>query len=123
MDRTSGIVWAILIVVVAVPVFVASRFSLRWLRWFTCVTAFFLAIAITHFGLTHPEYGSANLLDSFLSGVDQVTIALVRPFWPGRVPAPGVAGAWIIAVALFLGYRLLEGRALASIFRDLGWVA
>jgi hypothetical protein len=113
MDLTSGIVWVVLIGVMALLVFAASRFSLRWLRWFACVTVFLLAAGVTRFGLMHPEPGSVSILDSFLSGVDRGIVALVHPFWPGRVPAPGVAGRWVLAVALFLGYRLLEGRALA----------
>ncbi len=76
------------------------------------VTAFILAIAVARFGLTHPEYTRANLVDSFLSGADQVTIALLHPLWPGKVPTPGVAGRWIIAFALLLVYRLLERWAL-----------
>jgi hypothetical protein len=105
-------VWAIFIGVAAALCFVGSRFSLRTLRLFTGVTAIVLAIAVTRFGFTHPEYRPTNLVDSFLSGVDQVTIAVLYPFWPGKVPAPGVAGRWIIAVALLLGYRQLEALAL-----------
>jgi hypothetical protein len=112
MALTSGIAWAILIVVVAALGFAGSWFSLRTLRLFTCLTAIVLTIAVTRFGLTHPEYRPTNLVDSFLSGVDQVTMAVLHPFWPGKVPAPGVAGRWIIAVALILGYRQLEGLAL-----------
>jgi hypothetical protein len=113
MDLTSGIVWAILIVVVAALAFVGSWFSLRTMRLFTCVVAIFLTIGVMRFGLMHPEYRPTNLVDSFLSGVDQVAIALLHPVWPGKVPAPGVAGRWIIAAALLLGYRQLEERALA----------
>jgi Ketopantoate hydroxymethyltransferase len=51
-------------------------------------------LSVTRFGLTHPEYRPTNLVDSFLSGVDQVTMAVLHPFWPGKVPAPGVAGRW-----------------------------
>jgi hypothetical protein len=111
MGLTSGIVWAIIIVVAAALGFAGFWFSLRTLRWFTLITAVVLMIAVTRFGLTHPEYKPANLVDSFLSGVDQVTIAVLYPFWPGKVPAPGVAGRWIIAVALLLGYRQLEALA------------
>jgi hypothetical protein len=113
MDLTSSeTAWAILIVVAVALVFAASWFSLRTLRVFTCVMAIVLAITITRFGASHPEYRHANLVDSFLSGVDQVAIAVLHPFWPGRVPALGVAGRWIIAVALFLGYRQLEALGL-----------
>jgi hypothetical protein len=112
MDLTSWIVWAILVVEVTALVFIGFWFSLRTLRWFAGATAIILAIAVARFGLTHPEYTRANLVDSFLSGADQVTIALLHPLWPGKVPAPGVAGRWIIAVALLLGYRLLERWAL-----------
>jgi len=112
MDQTLWVVWVVLVGVAAVLGLFGSCFSVRSLRWFTCVTALCLAIAVVRFGLAHPEYKSANLVDSFLSGVDQVTIALLHPLWPGRVPAPGVAGRWIIAVALLLGYRQLECRAL-----------
>jgi hypothetical protein len=112
MDLTSGIAWAILIVVAAALGFVGSWFSLRTLRSFTCVMAIVLTIGITRFGFTHPEYKPINLIDSFLSGVDQVAIALLHPFWPGQVPALGVVGRWIIAIAILLGYRQLEGSAL-----------
>jgi hypothetical protein len=112
MDMTSWIVWVIFVVEAAALVFVGFWFSLRTLRWFACVTAFILTIAVARFGLTHPEYMRSNLVDSFLSGADQVTVALLHPLWPGRAPAPGVAGRWIIAVALLLGYRQLEGWAL-----------
>ena len=112
MDLTSWVVWMILVVEVAALGFAGFWFSVRTLRWFTCVTGFILAVAVTRFGFTHLEYRPANLVDSFLSGVDQVTIALLHPLWPGKVPAPGVAGRWIIAFALLLGYRLLEGWAL-----------
>jgi hypothetical protein len=112
MDVTSGIAWAILIGVATALAFFSSRFSLRTLRFFTCLIAIILTITITRFGLTHPEYRPTNLVDSFLSGADRVTIALLHPFWPGKVIAPGVAGRWIIAVALLLGYRQLEARAL-----------
>jgi hypothetical protein len=112
MDMNSWIVWAILVADVAALVFIGFWFSLRTLRLFTCVTALILAIVVARFGLTHPEYKAGNLVDSFLSGADQVTIALLHPFWPGKVPAPGVAGRWIIAVALLLGYRQLEWWAL-----------
>lgn len=50
MDLTSEIVWAILIVVAVALAFVASWFSLRTLRLFTCVTAIVLTIAVTRFG-------------------------------------------------------------------------
>ena len=76
MDLTSGITLAILIVVAVVLRFAASWFSLRTLRAFACVTGFILMIAVTRFGLMHAEYTRANLVDSFLSGVDQVTVAL-----------------------------------------------
>src|SRR5215469_6659408 len=112
MDLTSWIVWAIVVIEAAALVFIGFWFSLRTLRLFTFVTAFILTIAVARFGLTHPEYRPANLVDSFLSGVDQVTIALLHPLWPGKVPAPGVAGRWIIAFAVLLGYRQLEGWTL-----------
>jgi len=112
MDLTSGIAWAILIVVAVALGFAGSGFSLRTLRSFTCVIAIVLTIAVTRFGFAHPEYRSTNLVDSLLSGVDQVVIALLHPFWPSKVPAPGVGGRWIIAVAILLGYRQLEGLAL-----------
>ncbi|HTR92193.1 MAG TPA: hypothetical protein VMI73_10680 [Trebonia sp.] len=105
-------VWGILVACAAALGFIGFWFSLRSLRWFTGVTAFVLAIAITRFGLTHPEYTSANLVDSFLSGVDRVVIALIYPIWRGLPPAPGVAGRWIIAAGLLLGYRELERWAL-----------
>jgi hypothetical protein len=113
VDQTLWIVWAVLFAELAALGFVACSFSLRTLRLFTGVTAFILAIAVTRFGLLHPEYSPThpNLVDSFLSGVDQVTIALLHPLWPGHVPVPGVAGRWIIAVALLLGYRQLEASA------------
>ncbi|WP_187365984.1 hypothetical protein [Trebonia kvetii] len=101
-------VWGILVACAAALGFIGFWFSLRSLRWFAGVTAFVVAIAITRFGLTHPEYTSANLVDSFLSGVDRVVIALIYPIWRGLPPAPGVAGRWIIAVGLLLGYRELE---------------
>ena len=69
MDRTSWIVWAILVVEVTALGFSGYWFSLRTLRWFTGVTAFILAIAVTRFGLMDPEYKSHNLVNSFLSGV------------------------------------------------------
>ena len=47
MDLTSGIAWAILIVVATVLGSAASWFSLRTLRWFTCVTAVLVAIVVT----------------------------------------------------------------------------
>ena len=56
MDLTSWIVWAILVVEVTALGFIGYWFSLRTLRLFTGVTAFILAIAVTRFGLTHPEY-------------------------------------------------------------------
>lgn len=110
MDRTSWIVWAILVVDVTALGFIGYWFSLRTLRLFTGVTAFILAIAVTRFGFMHldPGYKSANLVNSFLSGVDHVTMALLQPFWPGKAPAPGVAGRWIMAFALLFGYRQLE---------------
>jgi hypothetical protein len=112
MDVTSWIVWVIFGVEVAALGFVGFWFSLRTLRWFACVTAFILTIVVARFGLTHPEYMRSNLVDFFLSGADQVTIALLHPVWPGKVPAPGVAGRWIIAAVLLLAYRQLEGWAL-----------
>jgi hypothetical protein len=112
MGLTSGIVWAVLVAVVVTLVLAAFRFSLRTLRASTALIAIAVAVAVTRFGLTHPEYRPADLVDSFLSGVDRVTIAVLYPFWRGKVPAPGVAGRWIIVVALVLGYRLLEGVVL-----------
>src|SRR5215469_1622342 len=109
---TSLIVWVILAVGMAVLGLIGFWFSLRTLRLFTLVTAVALAITVTRFGFMHPEGTSGNLVDSFLSGVDQVTIALLRPLWPGKVPVPGVAGRWIIAFAVLLGYRQLEGWTL-----------
>jgi hypothetical protein len=79
---------------------------------FTCVTAIVVTIGVTRFGIVHPEYRLTTLVDPFLSGVDWITMALVHPFWPGKVPAPGIAGRWIIAAALLLGYRQLEQWAL-----------
>jgi hypothetical protein len=112
MDRTSWIVWAILVVEVTALGFIGYWFSLRTLRLFTGVTAFILAIAVTRFGFVHLDPGyKSNLVNSFLSGVDQVVKALLQPFWPGKPPAPGVAGRWIIAFALLFGYRQLEGWA------------
>jgi hypothetical protein len=113
MDRTSWIVWAILVVEVTALGFIGYWFSLRTLRLFTGVTAFILAIAVTRFGLMDPdpEYTPLNLVNSFLDGVDRVTKALLHPFWPGGAPAPGIAGRWIIAFALLLGYRQLEAWA------------
>lgn len=109
MDRTSWIVWAILVVEVTALGFIGYWFSLRTLRLFTGVTAFILAIAVTRFGSLHLDPGyKSNLVNSFLSGVDQVVMALLQPFYPGKAPAPGVAGRWIIAFALFFGYRQLE---------------
>jgi hypothetical protein len=114
MDLTSGIVWAILIIDGAALGLVGFWFSLRTLRWFTGVTSLILVIAITRFGLTHPEHTPADLVDAFLRGVDGVTSALLHPLWLGhRLPAPGVAGRWVIAVALLLGYRQLEALALS----------
>jgi hypothetical protein len=108
MDQTLWIVWAVLAAVAATLGLVGFWFSLRTLRVVTTVIALGLTIPVTRFGLAHPEYRPANLVDSFLSGVDQITIALLHPLWPGRVPVPGVAGRWVIVVLLFLGYRLLE---------------
>ena len=108
MVLASLTVWGILVACAAALCFIGFWFSLRSLRWFAGATAFVLAIAITRFGLTHPEYTSANLVDSFLSGVDRVVIALIYPIWQGLPPAPGVAGRWIVAAALLLGYRELE---------------
>jgi len=112
MDLASWIVWAVLVVEATALGFIGFWFSLRTLRSFAWVTGFVLIIAVTRFGLTHAEYARANLVDSFLSGADQVTIALLHPVWPGKVPAPGVAGRWIIAFTLLLSYRMLEGWAL-----------
>jgi predicted ferric reductase len=83
MDLTSWIVYAILAVELLVLGFVVFWFGLRALRWVTGVTALILAIAVARFGLTHPEYARANLVDSFLSGVDQIIIALLHPVWHG----------------------------------------
>jgi hypothetical protein len=112
MDQTLWIAWAVLFAELIALGFVGFWFSLWTLRLFTGVTAFILAIVVTRFGLLHPEYSPANLVDSFLSGVDQLTQALLHPLWPGRVPVPGVAGRWIIAAALLLGYRELEAWTL-----------
>ena len=108
MAVTSGILWAILILVAASLAFASSWFSVHTLRVFTGGIAIVLTILVTRFGLMHPEYRPTNLVDSFLSGIDQVAVALLHPLWRGQVPAPGVAGRWIIVGALLLGYRQLE---------------
>src|ERR1700726_4220445 len=113
MDVTSGltslIVWVILAVEFAALTFIGFSFSLRTLRWFAGVTAVALVIAVARFGLT----GSGNLVDAFGNGIDRVTSALLYPIWHGRLPVPGVALRWILAVALLLGYRQLEASTLA----------
>jgi hypothetical protein len=111
MHLTLWIVLLILIVAAALG-FVGSWFSLRTLRLFTCLTAIVLTIAVTRLGFVHATHTPVNLVSSFLNGVDQVIIALLHPIWPGKVPVPGVAGRWIIAVVILLGYRLLEERAI-----------
>src|ERR1700742_3222931 len=104
MGLTSLIVWVILAVEFTALWFIGFSFSLRTLRWFAGVTAVALAIATARFGLT----GSGNLVDAFLNGIDKATSALLYPVWHGRLPVPGVALRWIVAVALLLGYRQLE---------------
>ena len=110
MDLTSWIVWAILVVEVTALVFIGFWFSLRTLRLFAGATAFILAIAVARFGLTHPEYTRANLVDSFLSGADQVTIARRdRRAGKGPLPASPAAGSSPSRCSSFTGC-LNDGR-------------
>jgi hypothetical protein len=108
----TAIVWIIFVAELVGLGLVGRWFSLRTLRWFAGASAVALIAAVTRFGLARPEYAHSNLLDSFLSGVDQVTIAFLHPLLPGKVPTPGVAGRWIIVAVILIGYRQLEDWAL-----------
>jgi hypothetical protein len=114
---TSAVVWAILVITGGALGFIGFWFSLRSLRLFTLGAGAILTAAVTLFGLAQHDPASANLVGAFLSGVDAVIGALLRPvyslWWPKETaPPPGVAGRWVIAVVILLGYRQLEAWSL-----------
>jgi hypothetical protein len=113
MISVSVVVWVVLAFVAVLLGVVASCFSLRTLRCVSVFTALLLTGALTRYGLTHPENGNSDLVSAFTSGVDRVIQALLQPLWRGhQVPPPGAVGRLILAIALLLGYRGLEWRAL-----------
>jgi hypothetical protein len=110
---TSWVAWAALLVAAALLGFVGYHFSVRTLRIAAVGVAVALVVFITGYGLAHPARAPADLASSFTRGADELSAALFRVLRLGhQVPAPGVAGWLVIAVALVLGYRMLEAWAL-----------
>src|SRR5499427_3917207 len=110
------VVWGAFAFVAALLCFVGRHFTLRTLRYVTAVTAAVLAVLITRYGLTHPAKASADLVNSFRQGANELSAAFFRPLLlvlPGhQVPAPGRIGWLVIAVVLVIGYRMLEAWAM-----------
>src|SRR5450755_1265229 len=105
----SWVAWAVLLVVAALLGFVGYHFSVRTLRIAAAGVAAALVVFVTGYGLAHPAWAPADLASSFTRGADELSAALCRVRRLGRhVPAPGRAGWLVIAVALVIGYRLLE---------------
>jgi hypothetical protein len=110
---TSWVAWAVLLVVAALLGFFGYHFSVRTLRIAAACVAVALVVFITGYGLAHPARVPADLANAFTRGADELSAALFRVLRLGhRVPAPGRAGWLVIAVALVLGYRMLEAWAL-----------
>jgi hypothetical protein len=110
---TSWVAWAVLLVVAALLGFVGYHFSVRTLRISAAGLAVALAVFITGYGLAHPARAPADLAGSFTRGADELSAVLFRVLRLGhQVPAPGRAGWLVIAVALVIGYRMLEAWAL-----------
>jgi hypothetical protein len=110
---TSWVAWAVLLVAAALLGFVGYHFSLRTLRISATGAAVALAVFITGYGLAHPVRAPADLPSSFTRGADELSAALFRVLRLGhQVPGPGRAGWLVIAVALVIGYRMLEAWAL-----------
>ena len=110
------VVWGSFAFGAALLTFVGRHFTLRTLRCVTAVTAAVLVVLITRYGLTHPANASANLVNSFRHGADELSTAFFHPLLlvlPGnRVPAPGRIGWIVVAVLLVAGYRVLEAWAM-----------
>jgi hypothetical protein len=110
---TSWVAWAGSLVVAALLGFVGYHFSVRTLRITAAGVAVALVVFITGYGLAHPARAPADLASSFTRGADELSAVLFRVLGLGRqVPAPGRAGWLVIAVALVIGYRMLEAWAL-----------
>src|SRR5215469_2235326 len=110
------VVWGASAFVAALLCFVGRYFTLRTLRYVTAVTAAVLVVLITRYGLTHPPKASADLVNSFRQGANELGAAFFHPLLlvlPGhQVPAPGRIGWLVIAVLLVIGYRGLEAWAM-----------
>jgi len=110
---TSWVAWAVLLVVAALLGFVGYHFSVRTLRITAAGVVVALVVLITGYGLAHPARAPADLASSFTRGADELSAALFRVLRLGhQVPAPGRVGWLVIAVAIVIGYRMLEAWAL-----------
>ena len=81
---------------------VTIRLALLW---------FIVNYGIAHWGTSHPGAPPPNLADAFTAGADGIIMALLRPLVGGNGAPPGLIGRIVIAVALAIGYRMLEWRA------------
>jgi hypothetical protein len=109
---TSWVAWAVLLVAAALLGFIGYHFSVRTLRIAAAGVAVALVVFITGYGLAHPARAPADLASSFTRGADELGAAVFRVLRLGHpVPAPGRAGWLVIAVALVIGYRMLEAWA------------
>ena len=114
---TSWVVWAVTVAVSGLIGFTGTHFSVRTLRYVTAGTVIALLVTVTAYGLT-PSGGNApaDLETAFAFGADRLAGAWFRPLWTlwsaRHASAPGRLGWSVIAVALLLGYRQAEKRAL-----------
>jgi hypothetical protein len=110
---TIWVAWVVFAGVALALGFTGYHFSVRTVRVVAAVAALALVVAVTAYGLRHPDAAPSNLADAFTRGADGIASAIFTPLWAGHgVPEPGRDGWIVICVLIVLGYRELEAWAL-----------
>jgi hypothetical protein len=104
----SWLVWAVFVIASVLLGFVGYHFAVRTLRFFTAAFAVMVIVLVTRSGVPHPAGASANLVNSFTRGFDDLSAAFLRPLLGRNVPPPGRIGWLVLIVAVIFGYRELE---------------
>jgi hypothetical protein len=110
---TTWVVWVVFAGVALALGFTGYHFSVRTVRVVAAVATLALVVAVTAYGLRHPDAAPSNLADAFMRGADGIASAFFTPLRTGHgVPGPGRNGWIVICVLIVLGYRELEAWAL-----------